>query len=160
MSSDRAQAATVGIIFVGLAIIAVGGVYVYMESYESVASDTETFMNETQTDTTGLVGLDNSNKSEVIYYEASNITVYNASDAEMSRPDDYVWNRLNGTITVNATGDLSGDSQLKATYGYNVGSDQAQAVLQVTQAQRTVLRLLVFVVAVAAVLSGLRVFTR
>jgi len=158
--ADRAQAATVGIIFVGLAIIAVGGLYVYMESYESVASDTETFVNETQTDTTGLVGLDNSNKSEVIYYEASNITVYNGSDVEMSRPDDYEWNRLNGTLTVNATGDLDGDSQLNATYGYNIGSEQAQAVLQVSDAQRTVLRVLVFVVAVGAVVSGLRVFTQ
>lgn len=158
MATDRGQAATIGIVFVGLAIIAVGGLYVYNAAYSDVATNTETFVNETSTDTTGLVQLNESGKTTVIYFAADNVTAYDENGTEMTQPDDFTWNRLNGTVNINSTGRIEGDANFSITYGYHVGSEQAQGILQLTDVQRTVMKLMLFVVGLALVATALRVF--
>lgn len=157
--TDRAQLPAVAVAFVALAILAIGGAYVFGSAYDEAATLNQTFENETFTPSPSgqYLSLSESNNGTVIYDDS--VTVYDENDTEMSAPGDYEWRQQNGTILVNATGRLDGDANASITYGYRVGNQQQQAVKQLTQAQSQVLRVLLWVLVLALVVVGLARFT-
>jgi hypothetical protein len=157
--TDRAQLPAVAVAFVALAILAVGGAYVFGAAYDDTATLNQTFTNETFTPSPSgqALALAESNNGTVIY-DAS-VTVFDENDTEMSNPSDYEWLQQNGTIVVNSTGRLDGDSSGKITYGYRVGDQQQQAVKRLTESQSLVLRVLLWVAVLGLAVAGLARFS-
>jgi len=115
-----------------LAIVAAMGTVAFQAALTDSGDSTQ-HVNETFTPgNSGIVELDDSNLDNAYYNETGAVNVYDETDTLMSEPGDYEWIKSNGTIDVNATGDLSGDSYGNATYGYvqvSEEADEMQALL-------------------------------
>jgi len=108
-----------------LAIVAITGTVAFQAALTDSGED---FQNVNETFVPGnsdIVELDDSNLDNAYYNDSGAVNVYDENNSLMSEPGDYEWIGSNGTIDVNATGELSGDSSGNATYGYVQVSEEA-----------------------------------
>lgn len=129
------MAARLFVAFLVVAMALAGGVTALQQSF-SEAGQYDTQVNETfDPSSADVIVLDESQRDDVIYNRSGDITVYNTtgtSDSVAQEPQDYQWNRNNGTLTINETGELDDDSSANVTYSYFNSSEQSIQTQQLT----------------------------
>lgn len=108
-----------------LVIVAAMGTVAIQSSLSDSGDHTQNINETFVPGNSGIVTLADSEQPHTFYNSSAAVNVYDENDTLMSEPTDYEWIKGNGTININATGDLSGDSQANATYGYLTVSEEA-----------------------------------
>lgn len=121
--------------FVAVIILLLAGVNALHAGWgEAVeeSGDLQTVTNESWTvDQGNVTKLNDSNRFDAVY--ESDVTVYNASDVEISADGNFTWFQSNGSIRA-ATGStfLADGSTAKITYEYHNETDDQTAVKELT----------------------------
>lgn len=90
-------------------------------------------------DAGNVTELQDSRLDAATYDDDSNVTVYNASDVEMTEGTDYEWFQENGTLKTLSGGDLEGDATANVSYGYDrPPADQVMLSQVLSQIPRTI----------------------
>lgn len=127
--------ARLAVAFLVVAMVLAGGVTALEESFTATGNQA-TVTNETfNPSSADVIVLAESQRDDVAYDASSEVTVYNTTgvtDTVADEPEDYQWNRNNGTLTINQSGELADDTEANVTYGYLNSTEQKIQAQQLT----------------------------
>jgi len=127
------SAPRLAVAFLIIAVTVAGGAAALDATLDG-ATTGQTVVNETfDPGSGGRVTLDDSSRNGVFYNRT--VTVFDSSGTSTTvaeEPDDYRWDDSNGTLVVNSSGSLAGDTEANITYGYRVAGEQTIGVQRIT----------------------------
>lgn len=128
MSAARAM---VG--FLVVAMLLVAGASAMSTSFQD-SGQYQAVTNESFEPTGGAVStLAESDRDDVLYNRSATVyDVSGATDTVASEPEDYTWFEGNGTVLINETGSLAGDSSANISYTYFDSTAEAIRIHQLS----------------------------